>query len=66
MIASRVRKARKPGICALCHAPVTTGQQIGYTTTRGWCHATCIIQACTPCPVYTIPAPSTAPAANYP
>ena len=45
MIASRVRKARKTGICALCRAPVTIGQQIGLTATRGWCHTGCVIQA---------------------
>ena len=44
MLASRVRKARKPGVCALCRAPVLVGQQIGKTTIRGWCHTSCIIQ----------------------
>jgi hypothetical protein len=29
-LASRIRKARKPGQCALCAAPVRVGQQIGY------------------------------------
>lgn len=43
MRASRVRKARRPGTCPLCDAPVSTGQQIGLVDGHGWCHTTCII-----------------------
>jgi hypothetical protein len=42
-LASRVRKARKPGWCALCAAPVHVGQGIGYLRSQGWCHVQCVI-----------------------
>jgi hypothetical protein len=43
MRASRVMRARRLGTCALCHAGVTVGQQIGRTPI-GWCHTQCIIE----------------------
>jgi len=43
MLASRVRKARKPSTCPLCHGAVTAGQYIGLTG-MGWCHTGCIVR----------------------
>jgi hypothetical protein len=44
VLATRVRRARKPGQCAICPAPVYVRQSIGYLPGRGWCHVGCIIQ----------------------
>jgi hypothetical protein len=44
MTATRVMRARRPGMCPLCGQLVTVGQQIGRTPV-GWCHTSCIIEA---------------------
>jgi hypothetical protein len=45
LLATRTRKARRPGTCALgCGRPVTIGQRIGLLFT-GWAHVVCIVQA---------------------
>jgi hypothetical protein len=44
MLATRTLKARRRGSCALCPAPVITGQRIGLIV-RGWAHVACIIAA---------------------
>ncbi len=40
-LASRVRLARWPGMCLLCHEPIAIGQQIGKV--GFWAHTACII-----------------------
>jgi hypothetical protein len=40
-LATRTRKARRPGTCPLCRGPIQVGQRIalvGY-----WCHAQCVV-----------------------
>jgi hypothetical protein len=42
MLASRVMKARRPGVCPVCRTTITVGQLIarcGY-----WMHAACLIE----------------------
>ena len=41
LLATRVMRARRPGICPLCRSPILVGQQIGKT--GFWAHVTCII-----------------------
>ena len=41
-LADRVRKARRPGVCTICRAPVTIGQPIALLAKPpGWCHVRC-------------------------
>jgi hypothetical protein len=41
-LADRVRKARRPGTCTVCHAPVAIGQPIArLPRPPGWCHVAC-------------------------
>jgi hypothetical protein len=41
-LADRVRKARRPGRCTVCHGPVTIGQSIAHLARPpGWCHVRC-------------------------
>lgn len=44
VLASRTRKARRSGTCALCHGLVLVGQLIGLIP-AGWAHTDCINQA---------------------
>jgi hypothetical protein len=44
MLASRVRKARRNGACALCPKPVMIGQHVGLIA-AGWAHNGCIVEA---------------------
>lgn len=42
LLATRVRKARRPGWCRVCNGPVRIGQQIGYWPAfPGWLHVQC-------------------------
>ena len=41
-LADRVRRARRTGVCTICHAPVTIGQPIAHLAKPpGWCHVRC-------------------------
>jgi hypothetical protein len=44
LLASRVRKARRAGRCAMCPGPVRIGERIGYVPRVGWSHIACIIE----------------------
>jgi hypothetical protein len=42
-LATRVMKARRTSICAICRAPVLVGQPIArLIRPAGWCHLTCV------------------------
>ena len=43
LLATRIRKARRPSACGLCGRPVSIGQRIGLVENRWWAHVTCII-----------------------
>lgn len=47
LLATRARKARRDSRCALCPAPVRTGQREGLIP-AGWAHIACILNANTP------------------
>jgi len=42
LLASRVRKARRPGTCPLCQEPIFIGQLIGRTV--AWSHVLCVLR----------------------
>ena len=42
-LATRVRKARRPGVCTVCRVPITIGQPIArLIKPAGWCHLGCV------------------------
>jgi hypothetical protein len=42
-LATRVMKARRSGVCAICRSPVLVGQPIArLIRPPGWCHLTCV------------------------
>lgn len=47
LLASRVRKARRAGTCALCRAAITIGQRIGLLPSGQWAHIRCIVATST-------------------
>jgi len=41
-LADRVRKARRPGTCTVCRAPIRIGHPIAHLAKpAGWCHVGC-------------------------
>lgn len=41
-LADRVRRARRPGICTMCKAPIAIGSPIAHLAKPpGWCHTRC-------------------------
>jgi hypothetical protein len=44
VLATRTRKARRPGRCVLCRGPVLIGQRIALTG-GGWAHVSCVLAA---------------------
>jgi hypothetical protein len=42
-LATRVRKARRPGSCSICRLAITIGQPIArLIKPAGWCHLGCV------------------------